>query len=140
MQNTDEDTQAQLLKLSVGLMGTEISCWGFGQEKKSAFRKHYYGTISGVDPKDPLHLMIKDGNISEIHLHFRPGDHMVTLDEPAVEGGNTADFVVAVACGFDFEAEKHVWLLDYMKEIVNRNPSPKKTEADHNPICGTVGP
>ena len=112
--------EAEIQKLVQRLPGAEISCWGIGQSMASHPRgRRYYGTIAAVDEKDPCHLTVKDGNISELRLHFRLGDHVVTLHEKSENGeGFKADFVAGIECGYAFEKDTPVFLLDFMRSIL----------------------
>lgn len=108
----------KLLNLMNRLPGTEVVCWGIGQSNKqhSGGGRCYYGVIDRVDAQDPSKLHIRDGNIVEILLHFRPGDHVVTLREAAES--NTADFTTYIECGFDFDKMKPLMLLDLVRDIL----------------------
>ena len=114
----DEKAEAMIKKLAERLPGTTFSCWGLGEN--SPHGKLYYGTVAEVDPKNACHLTLRDGNISEIILHFRPNDHVVTLHEKSENGeGHKADFVTDLVCGYDFDEGKPIYLLNYIRGLMN---------------------
>lgn len=120
--STTTESKPDLANLALRLPGTKFTCWGLAQGPTISFANElYHGTIAEVDPKHPLKMKIKDGNVIELQLNaLGEGDHLVILDEPVDDGeGKKANLVCYVTVGYDVQKQEPVFLLDYMRDLAN---------------------
>ncbi len=116
------ETKPNIQNLIEKLPGTKFTCWGLSEGQSLIGADQLcYGTIAEVDPKNPLKMKVKDGNVIELQLNaVGEGDHLVTFDEP-VKGaeGKKANFVCFVTVGYNVVEQQPVFLLDHMRILAN---------------------